>query len=257
MADTLPPGSTLVGVLPPRPRLAIVGSRAAHRPYRDAVAEAVAALGELGWSLISGGALGIDGDAHRAALAHGVPQLAVLPCGSDRVYPPAHADLFARVAHAPESGLLFAHPPGTQSARGMFASRNRHVVALADAVLVAEAARRSGTATTGRMALRQRCRVAGLLGTPGVAMLVAEGATPIALSDGGIAHKVGAWLRGDVAAASVWPEPLQPLREVLEAGGPFGVPSAELTRRGLAAALLTAELAGLVVEASPGRWRVA
>lgn len=257
MDDALPPGGSLRGVLPPRPRLAIVGSRAAHRPYRAAVADAVTAIAKLGWSLVSGGALGIDGDAHRAALARGVPQLVVLPCGADRVYPPAHATLFDEIASRPDSGLVFAHPPGTDSARGMFVSRNRHVVALADAVLVAEAARRSGTVTTGRMALKAKRPVAAFVGTPGAAVLVAEGATALALEDGRVTDKVAAWLRGDVGAATAWPSALQPLREALDEFGPLGVPAAELTRRGLAAALLTAELAGLVVEASPGRWRIA
>src|SRR5690606_36882108 len=59
----------LAGTMPPRPRLAIVGSRAAVATLRAAVPPIVAAARELGWSICSGGALGIDGDAHRAALA--------------------------------------------------------------------------------------------------------------------------------------------------------------------------------------------
>jgi predicted Rossmann fold nucleotide-binding protein DprA/Smf involved in DNA uptake len=126
----------LVGELPPPPRLAVVGSRAAHRSFRDAVEPMVHAAGQCGWSIVSGGAIGIDGDAHAAALTAGVPQLVVLPCGSDRAYPPQHAGLFQEIAAAPRSGVLYAHPPGTVPTKGMFASRNAVMVALCDAVAI-------------------------------------------------------------------------------------------------------------------------
>jgi DNA processing protein len=256
-SDVLPPGATLTGVLPPRPRLAVVGSRAAHARFRDAVPVVLAAMREEGWSLVSGGALGIDGDAHRAALAADVPQVVVLPCGADRVYPPAHADLFAAIAATSTGALLHALPAGTPTSRAMFVSRNRHVVALADAVLVVEAARRSGTASTGTLALRRALPVAALVGSPGAAQLIDAGATSLAFdaaSPRAFTAAVVAWLRGRPVGLP-WPSSLHPLREVLTGGPPEGVSTADLHAAGLALALLEAQLSGLVVEVAPGRWR--
>ncbi|MEX1369155.1 MAG: DNA-processing protein DprA, partial [Nannocystaceae bacterium] len=163
-ATAVPPGALglsgrrdlyLHGALPPPPRLAVVGSRAAHRRLRDAVEPIVHAAGRRRWSIVSGGAVGIDADAHAAALEAGIPQLAVLPCGPDRAYPPQHAPLFLHIGQATDSGVLYAHAPGTEPSRGMFASRNAIVVALCDAVVVVEAAPRSGTMLTASLALRK------------------------------------------------------------------------------------------------------
>lgn len=126
----------LAGELPTRPRLGIVGSRAALRSLMVAVPWIVETAGAAGFAVVSGGALGIDGAVHHAALGRGVPQLAVLPCGEDRPYPPLHVGLFEAIASAPASGVLFAQPRGMCPSRAMFASRNALVAALADALVV-------------------------------------------------------------------------------------------------------------------------
>jgi DNA protecting protein DprA len=263
----------LLGPLPGRPRLAIVGSRAAHRRVLRTLPAIVEAAGMRGWSVVSGGALGIDGGAHRAALELGVPQLAVLPCSRDQLYPPAHAPLFASMLESGCAGLLFAHPPGTEPARQMFASRNAIVVALADAVLVAEAGLRSGSRGTGTLALRSNLPLAVLVGSPGCGALIGEGAraisapleSPTAAEEVGAA--VGTWLDERSGApssteplassvcASRWPQHLAWLRDSLLAAGPAGasidaMPNSEL----VSVALCEAELLGLVCEAGPGRW---
>ncbi|HLT39192.1 MAG TPA: DNA-processing protein DprA [Enhygromyxa sp.] len=260
----------LVGSVPARPRLAIVGSRAAHRRVLRTLGPIVAEAGRRGWSLISGGALGIDGHAHRAALDHGVPQLAVLPCGRDRLYPPGHAELFAALAVTEGSGLLFAQPQGTRPARAMFASRNAIVIGLADAVLVAEAGLRSGSTGTGRLALRRDIPLAAIAGSPGCGALIGAGARPLpspphddtADDRAGLVEAVRVWL--DVLSgreiesprsSSRWPDQLAWLAAALRDAGPSGLSIDTLPDPGAAAlALCEAELLGLVCEAAAGRW---
>jgi predicted Rossmann fold nucleotide-binding protein DprA/Smf involved in DNA uptake len=224
----------------------------------------VAAASAEGWSIVSGGALGIDAGAHRAALRMACPQLAVLPCGRDRVYPPGHAKLFAAIHDHPASGLIFAQPVGTEPCRAMFASRNRIIVALADAVLVAQASLRSGSIGTGRLARKAGRRLAVFTGTSGCGRLVAEGA--FALPEPGLgvddpvaAHtRVRGWLRGELEPiASSWPAELAWLRDALLAGPSSGVALEQLGDPSHAmVALCEAELFGLVCEVTPGRWKV-
>jgi DNA processing protein len=255
----------LMGALPPRPRLAIVGSRAAHARYLATLELVVARAHAGGWSIVSGGALGVDAGAHRAALRQGCPQLAVLPCGPDRVYPPQHAPLFAALLEQPQSGLVFAHPSGTPSCRAMFASRNRLVVALADAVLVVEASLRSGSLGTGRLARKAALPLAAFAGSAGCGTLIAEGALalpePLARTEPDAHDELGtridAWLAGEAATLpSRWPPPLAWLRDTLQAGPATGTTLDRLGPLDLAMiALVEAELLGLVCEVSPGRWR--
>lgn len=266
----------LIGVLPGRPRLAIVGSRAAHRRVLRTIAPIVAAAGARGWSLISGGALGIDGAGHRAALEHGLTQLAVLPCGMDRLYPPNHSRLFRTLVESGRAGLLFARPAGTDTSRAMFASRNAIVVGLADALLVAEAGLRSGSRGTGELGLRAGIPTAAIGGTPGCGVLIGAGARafpcppsaddPRALAE--LAESVGAWLDelGGLAPAAVievrWPAQLAWLAELLATAGPAGLSIDGMSSAAgvavdpgrAAVALCEAELLGLVCEATPGRW---
>lgn len=244
----------LLGELPPAPRLAVVGSRAASRGLLAGVPVAVAAAGARGHALVSGGARGVDGAVHRAALAEGLPQLAILPCGPDALYPPEHASLFAAIAAAPGSGLLFAQPPGGGCSRGMFTSRNALVVAAASALLVVEAQLRSGSWGTGRQALRKQVPTAAIAASSGCAELIAAGAR--ALTTG---SDVGAWLddlaAGRGAPALAWPTELAWLAAELARAGPRGLGLDDLDDPATAcAALLTAELAGLVVESPPGRY---
>ncbi len=265
------PSLELLGPLPERPRLAVIGSRAAHLRFMTAVDAVVDAAVECGWSLVSGGAIGIDANVHAAALRRSQPQVAVLPCGRDQPYPSNHLELFAAMHAAPEAALLFAQPPGTPTSRGMFVSRNRIVVALADAMIVVEASLRSGSIGTGRLARRRGVPVAAFAGSSGCATLIAEGADSLpeprspldALEHARLRERVLGWLcacsGGDsgASATSSWPAELVWLRDALLDAGPRGATLDRLPNPGFAAlGLCEAELLGLAAEASPGRWIV-
>ncbi|TFV70540.1 DNA-protecting protein DprA [Blastococcus sp. CT_GayMR19] len=132
--------------------VAIVGSRASTAYGEHVAAELGHRLGERGWTVVSGGAFGIDAAAHRGAMAAEAPTLAVLACGVDRPYPAAHGALFARIA---ETGLLVSEwPPGCAPLRHRFLVRNRLIAALTRGTVVVEAAARSGAQATAKRARR-------------------------------------------------------------------------------------------------------
>lgn len=142
--------------------VAVIGSRASTAYGEHVAAEIAFGLADRGWTVVSGGALGIDGAAHRAALAADGITVAVLACGLDRPYPAAHGALFERIAG---TGLLLSEwPPGCAPYRRRFLIRNRLIAALAAGTVVVEASARSGTASTAR-----RCRELGrsLMAVPG------------------------------------------------------------------------------------------
>lgn len=130
--------------------IAVVGARAAT-PYGLSVAETFAAgLVAAGWAVVSGGAYGIDGSAHRGALTAGGATLCVLAGGVDVPYPRGHHALLARIA---DDGLLISQsPPGTAPQRHRFLTRNHMIAALTRATVVVEAALRSGTTATANAA---------------------------------------------------------------------------------------------------------
>ncbi len=163
-----PPKSLwFVGRMPPSGQrlVAIVGARAATRTGCDQAHAIAAELARGGVAIVSGGAFGIDAAAHEGALASGVPTFAVLGCGTDIVYPDRHAALFARIAAS--GGLLSEYPPGTKPRAGQFPARNRIIAGLAEAVVVAEAAMRSGALITARLAREFGRALFAVPGSPG------------------------------------------------------------------------------------------
>ncbi|MEB3022352.1 DNA-processing protein DprA [[Mycobacterium] crassicus] len=125
---------------------AIVGTRAATAYGELVAADLAAGLAERDVAVVSGGAYGIDGAAHRAALAADGTTVAVLAGGIDIPYPAGHSALLHRIA---AHGLLLTeYPPGVRPARFRFLTRNRLVAALAGATVVVEAGLRSGAANT-------------------------------------------------------------------------------------------------------------
>ncbi|MFZ3473237.1 DNA-processing protein DprA [Streptomyces sp. 4.24] len=144
--------------------VAVVGARACT-PYGAHMAQSLAAgLAEHGWVVVSGGAYGIDGAAHRGALGAGGATAAVLACGVDVPYPRGHAGLFGRIA---AQGLLLGElPPGSHPTPSRFVLRNRVIAALTRGTVVVEAAHRSGSLVTARRAQALgRCT----MGVPGPA----------------------------------------------------------------------------------------
>ncbi|MFC0197585.1 DNA-processing protein DprA, partial [Microbacterium arthrosphaerae] len=126
--------------------VAIVGARAASR-YGDHVATELAAeLAGSGIAVISGGAYGIDGAAHRAALTVGGLTVALLAGGADRAYPAGHTQLIDDVAR---TGVVVSEVPcGSAPTKWRFLQRNRLIAALATVTIVVEAGWRSGSLNT-------------------------------------------------------------------------------------------------------------
>jgi DNA processing protein len=130
--------------------VAIVGSRTASAYGVHVAAEMAAELADHSWSVVSGGAYGIDAAAHRGAFAADGMTVAVFACGVDVNYPSAHSGLFTEIA---QRGLLVSElPPGATPTRRRFLVRNRAIAALTRGTVVVEAARRSGSITTARHA---------------------------------------------------------------------------------------------------------
>lgn len=129
-----------------RRSVAVVGARACTS-YGELVAgELGVGLADRGWTVVSGGAFGVDAAAHRGAMAVGGTTVAVLACGADVAYPTAHENLLSRVR---ASGSVVSElPPGSRPTRLRFLDRNRVIAALARGTVVVEAARRSGARNT-------------------------------------------------------------------------------------------------------------
>ncbi|WP_113700170.1 DNA-processing protein DprA [Nonomuraea lactucae] len=131
--------------------VAVVGARAATSYGAHVAAEFGIGFGEAGWSVISGGAFGVDGAVHRGALASDSPTVVVLACGVDIAYPSGHLELFAA---ARGQGVVVSEcPPGVHPTRARFLIRNRLIAALSRGTVVVEAALRSGALNTAAHAL--------------------------------------------------------------------------------------------------------
>ncbi len=135
------------------PALAIVGSRNPTASGRDTAAAFARHLAGVGLCIVSGMASGIDGAAHRGALAAPGHTVAVCGTGLDRIYPPAHRDL--AVAIAANGLLLSEYPSGTPPRKFHFPQRNRIISGLCVGTLVVEAARQSGSLITAQQAIEQ------------------------------------------------------------------------------------------------------
>jgi DNA processing protein len=163
-----------------RPMIAIVGSRNASGAGLKFAGTLARDLGEAGFVVASGLARGIDQAAHRASLESGT--LAVLAGGHDRIYPPEHADLLAKMLEsggAAVSEMPLGHVPRARD----FPRRNRLISGVALGVVVVEAAHRSGSLITARIAAEQGREVFAVPGSPldpraaGTNDLIKQGAT--------------------------------------------------------------------------------
>ncbi|MBE6000743.1 MAG: DNA-protecting protein DprA [Sarcina sp.] len=177
----LPPGP------PPFPGLespaaAVIGARLASGYGREQARRFSYRMASRGITIISGMARGIDGIAQTAALDAGGRSYAVLGCGVDICYPEENRSLYDRLLQ--QSGILSEYPPGTPPEARLFPLRNRIISGLADAVLVIEARKKSGTLITVDMALEQGRDVFALPGrvsdslSDGCNRLIRQGAAP-------------------------------------------------------------------------------
>lgn len=129
-----------------QPAIALVGARAASGYGEHVTADASAGLVDRGFVIASGGAYGIDGTAHRAALASEGTTVAFLAGGIDRFYPTGNDALLTRIA---QTGAVFAEVPcGTAPSKWRFLQRNRLIAAASEATVVIEAGLRSGALNT-------------------------------------------------------------------------------------------------------------
>jgi DNA processing protein len=126
--------------------ISVVGSRVATAYGEYATGELVGPMASRGFSIISGGAYGIDAQAHRATLALGGKTIAIMAGGLDRLYPSGNRELFKEVAN---KGLLLSEmPPGAEPTKWRFLQRNRLIAALGQAIILVEANARSGAMST-------------------------------------------------------------------------------------------------------------
>jgi DNA processing protein len=146
-----------------RPQVAIVGSRAATAAGRETAFDFAARLSAAGLAITSGLATGIDAQAHRGALAARGKTIAVCGTGLDRVYPAEHRELAARIAAS--GALVSEFPTGTPPRADNFPRRNRLMSGLARGVVVVEAAARSGSLITARLAGEQGREVMAVPGS--------------------------------------------------------------------------------------------
>ena len=146
-----------------RPAIAIVGARNASVAGRKMAALLARGLGEAGMVVVSGLARGIDAAAHEAALSDGT--IAVFAGGIDTVYPPENAELLARILDGGGSAVSEMRIGWEPRARD-FPRRNRIIAGIALATVVIEAAARSGSLITARMALEQNREVFAVPGSP-------------------------------------------------------------------------------------------
>lgn len=168
-----------------RPAIAIVGSREASAAGYKLTRLFAATLAAAGYVVVSGLARGIDAAAHEASLASGT--IAVVAGGVDIVYPPEHAALHAAIAA--KGAVISEMPPGFQPRAKDFPRRNRLIAGLAYGVVVMEAAKRSGTLVTARLAGEIGREVFAVPGHPldpraeGTNQLIKRGATMVTTAE--------------------------------------------------------------------------
>jgi DNA processing protein len=145
--------------------VAVVGSRSASEYGRRVARSICRGLASSSVTIVSGMARGIDGAAHEAALDSGGRTIAVLGCGVDRVYPPEHEALYARICG--QGAVISELPVGTRPAAFHFPARNRLISGLSLGVVVVEATERSGSLITAGLALEQNREVFAVPGEVG------------------------------------------------------------------------------------------
>lgn len=248
----------------------IVGARDATGYGAHVAGDLAAGLADRGFTVVSGAAVGIDGAAHRGALAVEGPTLAVLACGVDRAYPAAHDALLARIA---ASGLVVSeYPPGSVPARHRFLVRNRLIAGMSSGTVVVEAGLRSGARRTAGDATALGRHVMAVPGritdgsSAGCHQLIRDGAVLVARTEEvlEVVGRFGVDLAGAPADTSA-PRPVDGLDRVVllvHDALPTRAPrdtrwlamEAALSPDEVRAALVDLERRGLV-ERHDGRWR--
>ncbi len=268
--DSAPPALIVKGdvALLKRQCIAMVGARNASAAACRFARILAQALGERGAMVVSGLARGIDSAAHDGALATGT--IGVIAGGIDVVYPPENE---ARQAAVAEHGLLVAEqPPGTEPRSRHFPYRNRIIAGLAAGTVVVEAAPKSGSLITARLAAEQGREVMAVPGSPldpraqGCNLLIRDGATLVQNADDVLEalapiHPGAVAARRDGFTSDPVPADAEDTERnaVIDLLGPVAVPVDELIRQSalppaiVQTVLLELELAGRLERHAGGR----
>ena len=245
------------------PQIAVVGSRNPSRGGCDNARAFSEHLSQAGLAITSGLALGIDACAHEAALAAGGKTIALAATGLDRVYPAAHRELAHRITA--EGALVSEFALGTPPRREHFPQRNRLISGFSLGVLVVEAALKSGSLITARLAAEQGREVFAIPGSihsplaRGCHALIRQGAKLVETAQdvleelGALAHFVGNPV--PASASPMTPDPAQQSLLDIIGHDPIEIDTlivrSGLTAGALSSMLLHMELRGLI-ETRPG-----
>ncbi len=170
-----------------QPQIAVVGSRNPSAQGIQTAMDFAETLANMGFTITSGLALGIDAASHQGALKATGHTVAVAGTGPDRVYPARHKELAGEIIK--KGAILSEFPPGTAAQANHFPRRNRIISGLCIGLLVVEAARRSGSLITARLALEQNREVFAIPGSihnplaRGCNALIREGAKLVETTD--------------------------------------------------------------------------
>lgn len=212
----------------PRPALAIVGTRHPSEYGRRMARELAGALAAQGFTIVSGLALGIDGEAHIGALETGGRTVAVLGCGLGVQYPSDHQELRAKIAS--QGAVISEFPWEATPYPANFPRRNRIISGLAAATVVIEAAHRSGALLTAKLAAEQGREVMALPGpvhtgrSAGCHQLIKEGAHLVENAED-VLTALPSFIRSQASVLHPAPKKEQAVPE----GGPAAAPAEDLS----------------------------
>lgn len=260
------------GSIPRGEKVAVVGTRKCTSYGSGCASGLASAMAEAGVTVVSGGARGIDGSAHRGCLDSGGKTIAVTGTGVDIAYPASHASLFREIME--EGAILSEYPLGTSPRPWNFPRRNRIIAGLCSRCVVVEAPEKSGAIITARYALeagRDVWAVPGRINERscrGSNALISDGASPlvdiisfVSLVSG---RQLGLFSQEDpeagMAGFSLAPEEREVFR-ILADEGDMTVDNIATKGKMSAAAVLRVigvlSAYGLVLASGPGRWCVA
>jgi DNA processing protein len=249
-----------VGVLV-TPTVALVGARAASGYGRDVAARLGEELARRGVTVVSGLARGVDGAAHRGAVAGSGPTIAVLGSGADVIYPQEHHELAGQISR--RGAIVSELPPGTAPLPGHFPLRNRIISGLSLAVVVIEASERSGSLITASAALDQGRDVMAVPGNVlsgrhrGAHALIRDGAKLVEQADD-ILEELGWCLPAVKPARDSKSLTDEPLLAFMQAGEDYALDELEalsgVAGSSLLPRLLELELGGRVARTESGRF---
>lgn len=243
------------------PAVAIVGSRRPSAAGRGLARELAADLAARGAVIVSGLARGIDAAAHEGALGAGGVTVAVLGSAVDRIHPRRNVGLAERIQA--DGAVISEYWPGTDAMPWRFPARNRIVAGLSDAVVVVEAASRSGALITADFAMENGSPVLAVPGWPGAAMsagcnaLIRAGAGLCEGADDVVAEiPAAAWVHAPVAPSATGACALVLAVLEREAAGVDRIAAeAGIAHADVAVALAALELDGLVAREPGGVFR--